>query len=203
MSRTARRFTRRPEVGTPAVVCLELCERPDEPINVTRIAVRNHVEIERGNRGALDDCGHPLTSTKRTRWRRNIASTAANSVGCRGTAQRGHQLDVILQDGQALGRCEARHPADQSQVDAGVSPSPQALPRTLHWFGHRVAVHNPSGASEQPGYRLATKRPRAPLSTRQRTRLTAWIPKRKPSGRTWTRIRFARGYYCWHLSVGT
>jgi hypothetical protein len=39
-------------------VRLELGERPYESINVGSSAVRNNVEIERGDRGALDDRSH-------------------------------------------------------------------------------------------------------------------------------------------------
>src|SRR5512139_657044 len=60
----------------------------------------------------------PPTRTKRTRWLRSVARTAAKSVGCRGTAAGGQQVDVILQDGQALRRRESCHPADERQVDA-------------------------------------------------------------------------------------
>ena len=57
MPSASERVTSRTEVGTPAVVCPELGERRDESINVARIAGMNNVEIERGNRSALDDRG--------------------------------------------------------------------------------------------------------------------------------------------------
>jgi len=78
----------------------------------------------------------PPTRTKRTRWRRSVAKISAKSVGRRGTAERVHEVDVILEDGQPLGGGEARHPANKGQIHALPSRTRNLLSGTFQRLVH-------------------------------------------------------------------
>ena len=108
----------------------------------------------------------PPTSTKRTRWRCRVATIAAKSVGRRGTAQCGHQSDMIVQDRQALGWGEARHPANERPIHVLSTRLQRGLAKGLSPLGHSDVLHNPGSGSQQAWCRSNSSKPDPQRSSR-------------------------------------